>query len=429
MKKSRSWSGSVCGKGKAKILRRLIAYAEKIFDFSSTIILPLRDPRPQPRIPTALLVKSALVLFWARLGSLNSFELSRPSGFWKNWLGQAPASADTLGRVHAGLAAEGLRQGIHHVYDCLKRNKALPDQQGVAVAVLDGHESHATYRRHCSGCLQRVVTVAGQERTQHYHRYVTLMLLPGSVAGRPPLRLLLDLEPQRPGEDEVACALRLLRRVCKCYPRAFDLLLADALYAQAPFFNFLLDQGKHALVVIKDERRDLYQDSVGLFRAMPPQPGQYRSRQCSWWDVSDLRSWPQVQEPLRVVRSQETYSVKRQRDGKSEPLTTEWIWVTTLPAQQISTQRVVYLGHQRWDIENYAFNELVSQWHADHVYKHQDHAIECFLLEICLAFNIFHAFLIRNVKPQLRDKRSVTFWAELMAAELRYKVFLTLRPP
>src|SRR5436309_1932027 len=59
-------------------------------------------------------------------------------GFWRRWLKQAPCSADTVGRVHALLDADGLRRGIHHVYDCLKRNKALPDVQGMAVAVLDG---------------------------------------------------------------------------------------------------------------------------------------------------------------------------------------------------------------------------------------------------------------------------------------------------
>lgn len=72
--------------------------------------------------------------------------------------------------------------------------------------------------------------------------------------------------------------------------RAFAVVLGDALYAQAPFFNFLLAHGKHALVVLKDESRDLYQDSVGLFTQMSPQPGTYRSRQCSSWDVSDLHS-------------------------------------------------------------------------------------------------------------------------------------------
>ena len=367
-------------------------------------------------------------MLWARLGSLNSWELSRGSSFWKKWLQHPPASADTVGRVHALLNADQLRQANRQVYLRLKRNKALPDQHGLAVGVLDGHESHASYRRHCSGCLERTLGSAGQERIQYYHRHVTLMLLPSAGAGGK-LRFLLDVEPQRPGEDEVACALRLLTRVLGRYARALDVVLADALYAQARFLNFLIAQGKHALVVLKDERRDLYQDSAGLFHTMVPQAGKYRARQCSWWDVADLRSWPEVTLPLRVVRSRETYWVKRQRDGQREQVTTEWVWATTLPSSQVSTEHTVHLGHQRWDIENCGFNELVAHWHADHVYKHDGNAMECFLLEICLAFNIFYAFWLRNLKPEMRRQRTAIFCAELIAADLRRDVVPSLLPP
>src|SRR6266851_9432027 len=113
------------------------------------------------------------------------------------------------------------------------------------------------------------------------------MLLPAAPPGQPALRLLLDQEPQRPGEDEVQTALRLLRRVLARYPRAFDLVLADALYAVAPFFNFLLTHRKHALVVLKQERRDLYVDATALFAQQAPQLGRYRGRQCEWWDASE----------------------------------------------------------------------------------------------------------------------------------------------
>src|ERR1700730_12568113 len=58
------------------------------------------------------------------------------------------------------------------------------------------------------------------------------------------------------GPESGVTALRLLRRVLAAYPRAFDLVLADALYDVPPFLNFLLSQGKHALVVHKDERRN-----------------------------------------------------------------------------------------------------------------------------------------------------------------------------
>ena len=169
------------------------------------------------------------------------------------------------------------------------------------------------------------------------------MLLPAARPKRQAVRLLLDHEPQRPGEEEVETALRLVARVILAYPRAFDLVLADAAYAEAPFFNFLLAHDKHALVVLKDQRRNLYQD-VGLWDQVVPQPGSYRSRQCSWWDFPDLTSWPQVHVPVRVIRSLENYSIRRQSDQQEDPQTSDWIWVTTLSAAQAPVERVVHWG-------------------------------------------------------------------------------------
>jgi len=232
------------------------------------------------------------------------------------------------------------------------------------------------------------------------------------------LRLLLDLEVQRPGEDEVTTALRLMERVVQAYPRAFRLVLADALYAEARFLNFLLSQRKHVLIVFKDERRDLYRDALALFGLQKPQTGCYRSRQCLWWDVQDLNTWPQVITPLRVVRSQESYFVRRQMTGNLEQQKTQWMWVTTLTQSEMSTEWVVRLGHARWDIENYGFNELVNAWRADHVYKHHCRAMETFALVAFLAYNLFHAFLTLNVKPQLRRGHTDCFWARAMAAEI-----------
>jgi DDE family transposase len=381
------------------------------------------DRRLQPRIPTTVLVQSALILFWTRLGSLNALETVKKAASWKRWLGREMSSVDTLGRVYAGLRVEGLREGLHHVYVRLKRNKAFPGMRGWDVAILDGHESHASYHRHCAGCLRRTVHGERGDRIQFYHRQVTLMLVSGK------LHLLLDLEPQRPGEDEVATALRLLGRVLAAYPRAFQIVLADSLYAQAPFLNFLLTHRKHAVVVLKDERRDLYRDAQGLFALTPPQVGGYRSRDCRWWDVTDLRSWPQVQTLLRVVRSQETYAVRRQDSGAIETKSSDWIWVTTLPAAVVPTASVVHWGHARWDIENQGFNELVNGWHADHVYKHEPNAIEAFLLTTFLAYNLFHIFLTRNLKAPIQRGKTQVFWARLMGAEIYRAAAIWIRSP
>jgi len=416
------------GKEGLTILRRLIAYAEKVFQLSETVIAGVMDRRSLPRIPTAIVFKSVAALFWARMGSLNALELTAHSRFFRDWFGEPVCSADSVGRVNALMDAEGLRRGVHHIYDQLKRNKALPDHYGIGIAVLDGHESHASYLRHCSGCLERTIHTGKTDRTQYYHRQVTLMLLPAARPGCQPIRLLLDHEPQRPEEGEVATALRLLKRVIDSYPRAFDLVLADGLYATAPFFNFLLAGGKHALVVLKNENRNLYQDAAALFASVLPQQGSFRSRKCLWWDFADLHSWPQVNTPVRVIRSLETHSVRRQLDGKEDPKTSDWIWVTTLPIQRLSTERAVVFGHQRWDIENHGFNELVNGWHADHIYKHDPNAIECFLLIAFLACNIFHAFLTLNLKPQIRKGRTKVFWSKFMAAEIYAGIDPTISP-
>ena len=113
------------GKGHTT-LRRLIAYADKVFGFSGGIVAGVMDRRKQPRIATGLIVQSVTVLFWARLGSLNALELTAQSSFFRRWLGEALCSADSVGRIVGLMEPSGIRAAIHSVYSQLKRNKALP---------------------------------------------------------------------------------------------------------------------------------------------------------------------------------------------------------------------------------------------------------------------------------------------------------------
>ncbi len=321
-------------------------------------------------------------------------------------------SDDSMGRVTAEMEPSDLRKRLHRIYSRLKRNKALNGIGGLSIAVLDGHETHSSYLRHCPGCLKRTVHTQAGDRIQYYHRNVTLMLLGEKV------RLLLEVEAQHPGEDEVQTAVRLLDRVLEIYPCAFQVVLGDAFYAQAPFVNYLWAHRKYALIVLKQENRNLFEDAAALFKLQEPTSARQRGRDCLWWDVTDLTSWPQVVMPVRVVRSNELYTLRRQASKQCEQATTEWVWVTNLPPAKAPTGLVVRLGHARWDIENYGFNELVNGWHADHVYKHDARAIENFYLLTFIAFNLFHAFLALNVKPELSASKSERFWAHVIAAEV-----------
>ena len=373
----------------------------------------MTDSRKRPLIPTWRIVRSAFVMILTRLGSLNALEQTRSSRFWNQWLGGPIPSADTVGRVFALTDCDTIRAGIHEVYTRLKRNKALESPwHGLIALVLDGHESNASYRRCCPGCLQRTIHTAGGDRIQYYHRNVTAQLITDDMP------FLVDAEPQKAGEDELAAAMRLVNRVVRNYPRAFDVVAGDALYAQAPFFEFVLELGKDVLAVLKDERRNLLQDAQGLFKYMEPTQTQDGTHQRCTWDAEGFRSWPSLDRPIRVVRSLETTTVRRQLDKQEETLVSDWMWVTTLSSSRASTNAVVDLGHSRWDIENQGFNESVNQWHSDHVYRHDPTAILAFWLLAMLVINVFRAFYLRNLKPQRRCDSSMLHIARRLAAEL-----------
>lgn len=352
-------------------------------------------------------------MFLARLGSLNALEGRCGSSFWARWLEAELPSADSLGRIASQLDHDDLRLSNQKLYRRLKRNKALPPpSHGLMLLCFDGHESHASYRRCCAACLQRTITTAKGERIQYYHRHVTAMLIADGLI------FLVDLEAQRPGEDEVTTALRLLDRVLDDYPRAFDVVGGDALYADPRVFEFARSRKIEVLAVLKDDRRDLVKDVQSLCEVSDPTVLAHDKRQCRCWDFEGLRSWPTVKQAVRVLRSQERWTVTRQLDGSVEEQRSEWLWVTTLSATQASTSTILSLGHSRWMIENEGFNELANRWHADHVYRHEAQAMLSFALLCYQAFNLFHAFFHRNLKPELRAAMTMLRAAQKIRSDL-----------
>ena len=371
------------------------------------------DRRKEPRIPARRIVRGAAVMFLSRLGSLNALEQTRPSHFWNQWLDGALPSADTVGRVCALADETQLRALLHHLYSRFKRMKALePPAHGLMAALIDAHESHATFRRHCSGCLERVIHTRDGDKTQYYHRHATLQLV-----GRD-FPVMLDVEPQRAGEDEVTTALRLLERVLKSYPRAFDVLVGDALYADSRFFNFAIEHGKDVIAVLKDERRDLLNDARALFAQTSPVLMTNQYGECQYWDAEGFTSWSTVTQPVRVVHAVEKRTVRRQLDEQIEELHSEWTWATTLSSARASTYAVASIGHSRWTIENQGFNELANRWHADHVYKHEPQAMLVLWLLAIACLNLFLAFYVRNLKPAVRRAVSMLHVARQAMSEL-----------
>jgi hypothetical protein len=393
----------------------LAGYAQRYFGLIDWLKGTPEMRMRRGRIPMPTMATCALLLVLCGLGSLNALEQCRKTRQWRRWAvkGKLP-SAEQLGRVMGMYDSRAVRRYLQKCYGKQKRRKAIkPAYAGSLCAlVIDGHESFASYRRCCTHCLKRRVNKGTpREHVQFYHRVVTAILVHSNGA------LLLDVEMQQEGENEVGAALRLLDRMLATYPRAFDLVVADGLYAQAPFFRRVREAGKHAIAVLKDANRDLLRDVEGLRKAMAPRRVQRGKTTCQVWDVEQLESWAQVGMPVRVVYSIETTAINRHL-GHTEHVTATWVWVATITRAYLPTEYFIEVAHDRWDIENRAFNELRTFWHIDHTYHHDVDAMLNFWLMTMLAYNLFHAFYFGNLKPQARTGKSKYRFLEYIKAEL-----------
>lgn len=404
-------------------MRRILNYAEKTFGLCSGL-KETKDERVKPRIPAGRVAITFLLIFLARLGSINAMSQRRANAFYVKWLGGPLPGADVSGDVAATMDLGHLRELLQHVHARLKRNKGFPrSMEGFRFLILDGHEGVSSYKRTWKKCLERIVHFAKGDCTQYYFRYVAAYLTNGKEF------LMLDAESQLPGEGEIACAQRLLTRVFENYPRAFDVVCGDNLYMDPALWKLVRSHKKHIIAVLKNENRDLMVDARSLFENIEPsvfEDGKVR-RQC--WDLDGFTTWPQCGEQVRVVYSREDRTIKRQKNAENELCVSEWFWVTSLAPEQASTKTIVRAGHGRWGIENQGFNELSNQWHGDHAFKYNAHALIACTLLLFIAYNLFHAFIERNLKPEARAGRTQKYWADLIAADFITAFHACTAPP
>jgi hypothetical protein len=193
----------------------------------------VRDFRPRPQIPTHVFPATIFLMFLCRLRSFHELEQYADQSSWRRWLEHAVPSVDEIAYVSERMDLSSLRELLAHLYTRLMRNKVLQPMAGWRVAAVDGHEIGCSYKRCCDECLTRHTKDNDDQCLQYYHRIVAFQLLGDNF------RFLLDAELIRKREDEVAAATRMIERVLRRFPRSFDILTGDALYARAPLFNLL----------------------------------------------------------------------------------------------------------------------------------------------------------------------------------------------
>lgn len=371
------------------MLNRLLSYADRHFAIEEKLD-QITDKRSRPQIPTSEISKKVFTLMLSNLGSLNQLKAaSEMSEICSPSVSTIARSADTMD-------LDPLREALKGIYLSSRRKKMLGGIGGRSIGILDGHEVTSSSIYKCQSCRMRNVSkIEGVVKLSYYHSFVAFILAGQKFA------TMLDIEPILPGQGELTAAYRLIERVCTNYPKAFSVVAGDALYLAADIFDLLLSHKKYAIAVLKNEKRQLYEEAVAL--SSIAEPYRYENGNTSYrvWEHNIEGLWDSYKKEVTVIRSLET-TVIGDKESRAE-----WMWVTNLP-YAADLENTVRICHSRWQVENQCFNELSNIWSLDHIYRHGANAIAVFILFLFIAVNITNIFFNRNIK----DKR------------IRTKVFL-----
>ena len=265
------------------------------------------------------------------------------------------------------------------------------------------------------------------------------------------------MEWLQPGEGGDTAALRLPARLPDLYgSRFFDILLLDSLYPQAPVLQLAARIGWEAVIALKQERRDLYRNAMGMFRQRPADCRFTEKRhggscEVQIGDTSGLPFSKDHPQPVRVVWSQEKVTGNQYRRRKLVAETTfqEWLWITTLDAGAFPAPPVRALGHDRWKNENNGWNDLTQNWPLKHGFLHAckhrpkagaaagaaatvggipqltaNHGLAAVVLILCTAFVLSSAFALIHSKIMRLRPLSL-----LEVARQLYRSLLRMLPP
>ncbi len=331
-------------------LAQCLTYLVEVFAFNR-VVRQVRSSRPYPKIPVRPLFLSLLLGVVLRVGSYLDISKYTKRRRWQHLIHwRQRISEDAFYYVSERFYLEDLRQGLVGVAKQLKANKALESCRihGLLWVSLDANEHFHSRSRCCPCCCQRELVETdeqGQKHTviEYYHRYVFAQI------NGPKFNVLLDVEPIRPGEGEAEAALRLLGRMRRLYgPRFFDAVTIDSWYVQGPFLKAVDKLGWAWVVVLKQERMEVFQEARALSAGKEPTEQFYdevRQRHVELWGVKDLsfsKSYGYGR-PVSVLHSQEQWTKTQVIGGNkvSQPQTSHWGWMASEQLRAIPTERFI----------------------------------------------------------------------------------------
>lgn len=409
---------------------RFEAYLDKVFDWTAAVAAMTEGrhnpPHPWPKVFDAVLLGSA----W-QFGPLHRLEAECRDGVLAKRIG--PLSEDTLGYALQ-------RQSPQQVLDLgcgvarrLKRNGVLRSDwaRGRVVAAVDGIEICSSYCRCCDPCLERTVRRRVNdepvESMQYYHRLSAVTLT------STPFPVFLGIRFQQSGEGEVACSLALLKELVAQLGRRFiDILVADALYWQAPFVEQIEALGLDWVINLKDNQPELTAEAERLTNRSADVRESSARESLDWWHFEEV-DWPVADRLVRIVKTVRVEKLnhltvrtdqgRRIREKQTDSDISTNYYASNVELGAIPPRFLYRVGRSRWSIEAQAFQTITTDCHHKRPSVHQDVALLVLTMIRVLAYTLAMVFYHRQVHSHAR--RHAPSFCE-MARQFGY-TFLALR--
>ena len=269
-------------------LKKLLTYMKSVYKISQKI-KGLSDERKRKPIPLFNIVMPVLIFLMLQYESFHTIFSApesmekRPKNCIRGKIPKVDAVRDLLSRIDPKEIEEIHAQTI----DVLKRNRVFREGTigGYVAAGIDGVELFSSTKKSCPDCLSRK---NGTRKTEYFHRSVVCMTVgksPHVIFGQ---EMLKPRDGSEKDEGELTGAKRLIRHLKKRHGHFADVIMADALYLNAPFINTLKECGLETVIRLKDERRLLFQDAESMFQRDEGRKRSFRKgkKSIEVWDLS-----------------------------------------------------------------------------------------------------------------------------------------------
>jgi hypothetical protein len=423
------------GKVIASHRHRFEAYLDKVFDFS-TKVGALPDGRQFPRHHGKKIFDAVFLGAACQFPAVHRIETECHRGALAKRIGSL--SEDAI-----GYALERQDPSAVFALGCeiarqLKRNGIFRSDwsRGLVVAAADGMEICSSFARSCDHCMERKVkhTVDGElrEELQYYHRICAVTIVSSAFP------IPLGIRFQKNGETEVSCTLSLLQDLLDRLGRRFlDLLVADALYWQAPFVGEVEDLGLDWVINLKENQPELLAEAQRLTAEPAPHRPSQDQDELQLWHAPEVY-WPVANRSVRVVKTVRTQRKNRIRVGLNDAgqrrpqkeMVVEQstnFYASNLELGIIPPVFVHQLGRSRWVIDTEVFQTITTDGHLKKPSVHQGRGQALIVLTMIrvLAFTLTLVFFHRQVRSHYRSC-SIGFCD--LAQRLAYQFIVTPQP-